>query len=201
MLFPYSAKMSRVPFEYAAFRSPDSLALMAPGDHHHRLAEFIYSDLFVRNLTSVDLLRVPGPMSQEPANFNRRLVTIGGRLLSVDRNLPRHEIQYWLNALADDTPERQSFTASGFTVRETIDWTRDVPCHGDSWNPSGGPSFDIVSRLISAACPTNRRTGALRAFLYRKDGVWYTRYEGRSIVSAPDEMAPLEGAPTLDERR
>lgn len=159
MLFRYSNKMDRIPFAYPPFASPAALKDMLPGDHAHHLAEFVYSDFFLHNgarlgsgpcrdraemaaatATEVDLLRVTGPMSMEPVNFNRRLVLVGGRVLSVDRNLPRHELQYWLNALAHDPADVPSFGPGGFTVPETLNLTRDVPCSGDVWNPSGCPS-------------------------------------------------------------
>ena len=69
MLFRYSAKMAAIPFQYPPFRSPAALAELLPGDHAHRLAEFVYSDFFVRNGAS-DPVQSPLMPSQPPQSIS-----------------------------------------------------------------------------------------------------------------------------------
>ena len=46
----------------------------------------------------------------------------------------------------------------------------------------------------SFTCPEQRDAGAMRIITFRKDGVWRTRYDHRPSMSAPHQMASLEGA-------
>lgn len=143
MLFRYSAKMSHAAFRFPGISSASSLSQLSPGDTAHRLDHYENTKFWIRNATDVDLLRVPDLMSEDPMAFHRRLALVDGRLLSLDRTLPRHEITYWINT-ADSRRAREqrlhpyTFTRHGFTVPETIDWTEWVPCNEVPINPSFG---------------------------------------------------------------
>lgn len=117
--------MTQAARRFPPLQSPASLAQLQPGDMHHRLAHYANSDHWLSNQTDVDILRMPDLQSEGPFMWHRRLVITDGRVLSLDRNLPRHEIPYWIRTASKRHAREielhpHTFTPWGFTVEEVI---------------------------------------------------------------------------------
>ena len=190
--------MTEAAYRFPALQSPARLADLLPGDTHHRLGHYANSDFWLAQ-ANVDILRMPDLQSADPFPWHRRIAVADGRVLSLDRNLPRHEISWWIDTAAQRRQRElkvhpDTFSPHGFTVLETLvrHMTRPddlMPQNRTAWVPCNSipvnPSF---------TCPEQRDAGAMRVMTFRKDGVWRTRYDHRPRMSAPHQMASLEGA-------
>ena len=116
--------MTQAARRFPPLQSPASLAALLPGDAHHRLGHYANSDHWLAQ-ADVDILRMPDLESLDPFAFHRRIAIVDGRVLSLDRNLPRHEIAWWIDTAAQRRARElklhpDTFSPWGFTVLETL---------------------------------------------------------------------------------
>lgn len=137
-----------------------------------------------RQLTEVDVLRIPEVQGMEPGFGDRRIILVDGQILNAFREISRADIQAWFNKINDDKFRGyrvgDTITPYGSTINVKISHERIWWCNGDSWNPIN-------------TCPEWLPSYAQRNIMYRKNrSEWKIRREIKLHFSHDWMPAALE---------